>query len=166
MKFVCSLIVVESIERARKLYETALQQKVTTDFGENVGFECGFALHKKDHYRGLIDNQNILSKSNSFELYFEDDDLENIAKQITELGLEFIHGIRTQPWMQKVMRFYDFDGNVIEIGESMAHVAYRLHQDNRSIEEIEKITYLSKEAIERSIAEYGRADSLRSQVPV
>jgi catechol 2,3-dioxygenase-like lactoylglutathione lyase family enzyme len=138
MKYICSLIVVDNIEKSRKLYEGTMKQRVATDFGENIAFEGGFALHQKDHFRGLIHNLSIQNKSNNFELYFEDDDLEIIEKQIAELDLEFIHRIKIQPWMQKVIRFYDYDGNIIEIGERMQHVAYRLYKENKTMEEIEK----------------------------
>ena len=63
MKFICSLIVVEDMGKARFLFETILKQKVVTDFGENVAFEKGFAIHKKDHFRKLIDDKQILSKA-------------------------------------------------------------------------------------------------------
>ena len=154
MKYVCSLVVVESIERARNLYEKILKQKVVTDFGENVGFEGGFALHRKDHFEGLLNGNKILPGSNTFELYFEDDNLEVIEKTLLIEGITFIHPIKEQPWRQKVMRFYDYDKNIIEIGERLEHTTYRLYIDGLPIEEITKLTYLPKEMIEAAIKEY------------
>ena len=154
MKYVCSLVVVESIERARNLYEKILKQKVVTDFGENVGFEGGFALHRKDHFEGLLNGNKILPGSNTFELYFEDDNLEVIEKALLIEGITFIHPIKEQPWRQKVMRFYDYDKNIIEIGERLEHTAYRLYKDGLPIEEITKLTYLPKEMIEAAILKY------------
>jgi len=154
MKYVCSLIVVESIEKARRLYEKVLNQKVVTDFGENVGFEGGFALHKKDHFELLINGNKVIPGSNTFELYFEDDNLEAIEKILIDEGITFIHLIREQPWRQKVMRFYDYDNNIIEIGERLEHTAYRLHNDGLPIEEIAKFTFMPKEMIEAAIKEY------------
>ena len=89
MKFICSLIVVENIEKSRYLYEHILKQSVTTDFGENIAFAGGFALHKKDHFQKLIGNHTIKNKSNNFELYFEDDDLEKIENQIKDENLDY-----------------------------------------------------------------------------
>ncbi len=154
MKYVCSLIVVDNIDKSRILYEKLLGCNVISDFGENVAFEGSFAIHKKDHFQALIGNKPVLGRSNSCELYFEDDEILKTEKIIEENGFEFIHKIREQPWKQRVMRFYDYDKNIIEIGESMEYVAYRLSIENNSIEEISKITDLPIQIINKAINEY------------
>ncbi len=159
MKFICSLIVVENIAKSRLLYEGILHQKVLTDFGANVAFEGGFALHAKDHFASLIGNKAILKESNNFELYFEDDGIELLEKELKANRFEFIHGIKEQPWKQRVIRFYDYDRHIIEIGERMEHVAFRLFADHMSLDEISAITYLSKDAVERAIFEYTKKES-------
>jgi hypothetical protein len=55
-----------------------------------------------------------------------------------------------------VIRFYDFDKNIIEIGERMEHTVYRLSQQNYPVEEICKITYLSEDIVKKSIEEYSK----------
>ena len=154
MKFICSLIVVEDVLKSRTLYEKILNQKVTADFGENVAFEGGFAIHQKSHYKKLINEKPIQTKSNSFELYFEHDEVIDIQNILKREGFEFVHEVREQPWRQMVLRFYDYDNNIIEIGETMEHVAYRLFLENKDIEEIAKITYLDREKIVNSINSY------------
>jgi catechol 2,3-dioxygenase-like lactoylglutathione lyase family enzyme len=158
MKFVCSLIVVENIERAKHFYSDILKQHVISDFGENVGYEGGFAIHKKEHFKKLINDKEIMRGSNSFELYFEEDNLEPLEKELKKNGIEFIHEIREQPWKQRVMRFYDYDKNIIEVGERLEHVAYRLYKEKNSFEEIEKTTYLDKDRIELAINEYSKKE--------
>ncbi len=156
MKFICSLIVVEDIKKSKFLYEQILGQTVKMDFGENITFNGDFAIHSKNHFATLINNYPILNKSNNFELYFEDDDLENIAIRLKEHGLEFVHEIVEQPWKQKVFRFYGYDKNIIEIGERMEHVAYRLSILKYSIEDICKITFLPEEIVKQSIDLYSK----------
>ena len=158
MKFVCSLIVVEDIEKSKHFYADILKQHIISDFGENVGFEGGFAIHKREHFKKLINDMEIKQGSNAFELYFEDDDLEVLEKELKEHRIEFVHGIREQPWKQRVMRFYDYDRNIIEIGERLEHVAYRLYKEKKSFEEIEKTTYLDKGRIEIAIKEYSKKE--------
>lgn len=154
MKYICSLVVVEDIQKSRYLYETLLGQKVKFDFGENITFYGDFSIHQKSHFSSLINTLAILKKSNNFELYFEEDNLEAIESIAKENNLEIIHKIREQPWRQKVFRFYDYDKNIIEIGERMEHVAFRLHTEGKSIDKISKITYFSKEIVQKSIDEY------------
>ena len=150
----CPLIVVEDIKKSRHLYENILEQTVKMDFGENITFEGDFAIHQRDHFQTLIGNKDVIKKSNSFELYFEHDELSEIVKKIKELGLEFVHEIVEQPWKQLVVRFYDYDKNIIEVGERLEHTAYRLFKQNYSYEDICKITYLCIEAVMKAIKDY------------
>ena len=60
----------------------------------------------------------IVSKSVSLEI----EDLLKIEKKVREEKVEFIHGIVEQPWKQKVMIFYDYDKNIIEVGERLEHL--------------------------------------------
>lgn len=154
MKYICSLIVVEDVIKSRFLYETVLGCKVISDFGENVAFEGSFAIHKKEHYQQLILNNPILKKSNNFELYFEDDDLDRLEKLVDKNGLVFIHKIIEQPWKQRVIRFYDYDDNIIEIGEKMEHVAYRLFLEGKDVDQIRQITYQTIDQIHEAISFY------------
>lgn len=151
MKYICALVVVEDIQKSRYLYETILGQTVKADYGENVVFEGDFAIHQRAHFQKLIDQAAIAKRSNNFELYFEDDTLEVLIGRLKEAGLTFVHEIREQPWRQRVIRFYDYDGNIIEIGESLEAVARRLSRENLSIEEICKLTYLPVEKVRRAI---------------
>ncbi len=135
------MVVVGNIDKSRYLYESILGQAVKSDHGENVVFHGDFAIHQKSHFKHLI-NAPIASRSNSFELYFETDDLTVIVNKLKGSDIEFIHEIKEQPWRQQVTRFYDYDYNIIEIGEKLEHVAYRLFLENTSIDRICEITYL------------------------
>lgn len=117
-RFVCSLITVADITRSRNFYEEVLGQKVEADYGENVSFGS-FCIHLRSHFRKLIDNKPIRNSANNFELYFDSDDLAEIVKRLKECNVQFIHEIREMPWKQKVIRFYDPDNNIVEIGEPM-----------------------------------------------
>ncbi len=151
MKYICSLITVSDIQRSREFYEHCLHQKVKYDFGENVTFHGDFALHLQSHYKQLIDNKEIKTGSNNFELYFEFDQLEEMVSDLKAKHVEFIHEIREQPWRQKVVRFYDPDQTIIEVGESMEHLCFRLHNDGMSTNKISKATGLPLEYVEISI---------------
>lgn len=139
MKYVCTLIVVDDIKRSRKFYEDILNQQIKYDFGENVTFESGFAIHLKSHYQGLIDSDMphpILSKSHNMELYFELDELENFCDLLTSNSIELVHSLREQPWGQRVIRFYDPDFHIIEVGETMEALIRRLKLSGLSVEDI------------------------------
>jgi len=151
MKFICSLITVTDIQRSREFYENLLNQKVKYDFGENVTFEGNFAIHLRSHFQHLIDNKEIKTCCNNFELYFEYDNIEQIVEKLKDYGVTFIHNIREQPWRQKVVRLYDPDENIIEIGESMEFLSYRLHMNGLTIDEISKMINMPEGFVRESI---------------
>ena len=154
MQFICSLVVVEDIKKSRELYEGILNQKVIADYVQNVAFEGGFALHEQAHFKTLIGNQEVLKKSNSFELYFDEENVDESFKKIKAAGFAFVHEVIEQPWRQKVFRFYDYDQNIVEIGEPMPHVAYRLHIEGKPIDEICRTTYMDAQMVTAAIEKY------------
>lgn len=151
MKYICPLLVVSDMQRSRTFYEELLGQKVKSDYGENVSYEGDFAIHLESHYSGLIDGKAITKGGNAFELYFEEDDLEGLVKKLTGAGVEFVHPLREQPWRQKVLRFYDPDGHIIEIGETFEHLCSRLKEEGKSVKEIMKITYMPETFVNQAI---------------
>ena len=154
MKYICSLITVSDIKRSREFYENLLNQKIKFDFGENITFHGDFAIHLKSHFQQLIDNKEITHGGNNFELYFENDNLEEIVTKLKHNKVKFVHEIREQPWRQKVVRFYDPDKNIIEIGETMEYLAFRLSEEALTVEQISKITYMPIEFVKTSIEKY------------
>ena len=150
IKFVCPLITVADIKISRDFYENILGQKVETDFGRNISFG-GFAIHLRSHFKMLIDNKEIIVGGNNSELYFEYDNVEQIVEKLKAEKVEFVHELREQPWKQLVVRFYDPDKNIIEIGETMEYLTFRLYQQGHSFDEISKMTGLDREFIEKSI---------------
>ena len=151
IKFVCPVITVADMKVSRNFYENILGQTVAADYGENVSFG-GFAIHLQPHFKMLIDNQEIVVGANNFELYFEYDNLEQIYERLKAEKVEFIHELREEPWKQWVVRFYDPDKNIIDIGESMERLVIRLYQQNNSADEIFRMTGLDKEFIQKTIS--------------
>lgn len=156
MKFVCPLIVVKDIEQSKNFYQNILNQKVKYDFGENITFEGDFAIHLESHYIKLLKNDSckIIKQSNNFELYFETDNIESIYLKLKNEKVIFIHEILEQPWGQKVMRFYDLDFHIIEIGETMESVVTRLYNMGLTINEICKKSSMPIHFVEYTIKNY------------
>jgi len=154
MKFLCALITVTDMERSRQFYTGLLEQKIKYDFGENITFHGDFAIHLRSHFKELIDNKEIKNRANDCELYFENDALEMMEKKLKNEEVKFVHGLREQSWRQKVMRFYDPDENIIEVGESFEHLSYRLHREGMEVEKISRITYMPQDFVKKSIARY------------
>lgn len=156
MKYKCALFVVDNIEKAKNFYIEILGQEIKYDFGESVTFKGDFAIHEKKHFSYLLEGLAIHKNPNNSELYFEYDDLEQLENKLEKEKVEFIHQVKEQPWRQKVLRFYDIDKNIIEVGESLEHLVYRLWNEGKSYEEIGEVTDMDNEFVEESIKKFSR----------
>ncbi len=151
MKCINPLIVVEDVPRSRAFYEGVLGQEILMDLGLNVAYR-GFAIQQRALWEEVIGGRKVLFKPHDMELYFEDDDVEGWAGRLAAAGTEFVHGVKEQPWKQRVLRFYDPDGHMIEIGETMGNVARRLMAEGMTLAEVAAVTYMPVEALERELA--------------
>ena len=155
MKYICPLITVKDMNISKYFYQNILNQKIKEDYDQNVVFEGDFSIHLQSHYAMLIERHEIKSGGNNFELYFEENDLESLQLKLKQHKVDFLHEIKVQPWQQKVLRIFDPDKNIIEVGESLQNVCLRLKNEGKSIEEIMEMTSLSmnyvKNALENDI---------------
>jgi uncharacterized glyoxalase superfamily protein PhnB len=161
LKFIGPLLVVDDISPSRYFYEHLLGQKVKYDFGVNVSFEKDFAIHLKAHYQALLGDgaqYPISRKAHNAELVFETDEIEALAQRLQQAQVEFIHAIQEQPWGQRVMRLYDPDGHILEIGETMEAVVWRFYRQGWSLDRIREKTSMPSAFIEQAIQE-GSASS-------
>ncbi len=151
MKFICSLITVSDVARSRDFYENMLNQEVISDYGTNVTYKGDFSIHLASGFSKLIDGREIKHGGNDFELYFEYDYVEKIAAALKEKGVLFVHDVREQPWKQRVLRIYDPDRHIIEIGESMEYMIKRLYAEGLAPEQISAATKLPREFVNNVI---------------
>jgi catechol 2,3-dioxygenase-like lactoylglutathione lyase family enzyme len=154
LKFICPLICVQDMARSRHFYENILKQEVLHDFGENVEFHGGFAIHLNTHFQELLGepaNYPMTFRTNNYELYFQTDDLEIMHERLVNNSVEFIHKIYEHPWGQRAMRFYDPDGHIIEIGEPMEIVVKRYYDQGLIMDEICKKTSMPQDFVKQVI---------------
>ena len=147
-KFICPLFVVRDMEVSRKFYENMLGQEVEFDFGENISFRGGFAIHLMSHYASLTGHSDIIFNSNNAELYFESGEITALRDAVTASGVRFIHDIREQPWRQQEMRFYDPDCHIIEVGKPLDCTARRLSGSGMDARQISEAMGVPQQAID------------------
>jgi len=127
MKFSGTLLVVKDMSRARKLYEGLLGCVVAMDQGVYVAYTNGVALQEEKTWLSFIhrDEEDIVYGANDSELYFEEHEIESFFIRLRVFDVELIHDLHEHSWGQRVVRFYDLDGHIIEVGEHMGDVARR-----------------------------------------
>jgi catechol 2,3-dioxygenase-like lactoylglutathione lyase family enzyme len=134
MKYESTLIAVSDMERSKAFYKKYLGQEVVVDFGVNVTLTCGIALQTLESWRDFIDGLPVIFKNNASELYFEEDDFDGFLAKLD--GVELVHPPKEHAWGQRVVRLYDPDSHIIEIGENMSAVARRFLNTGITVEAI------------------------------
>jgi len=120
MKLKNVLIVVKDIEKSRKFYHDLFGLDLVLDNEGNMILTEGLVLQDEKIWKRFLD-RDIVPKSNSCELYFEEQDIEAFIEKLEILypTIEYVNPLMTHSWGQRVVRFYDLDGNLIEVGTPM-----------------------------------------------
>ena len=117
MKLKNVLIVVKDIEKSRKFYHDLFGIDLVLDNDGNMILTEGLVLQDEKIWNAFL-GRDIIPKSNSCELYFEEQDIEAFVEKLERLypTIEYVNPLMTHSWGQRVIRFYDLDGNLIEVG--------------------------------------------------
>ena len=120
MRLKSILIVVKDIEKSRKFYHDLFGIDLVLDNDGNMILTEGLVLQDEKIWKSFLD-RDIVPKSNSCELYFEEQDIESFVEKLERLypTIEYVNHLMTHSWGQRVIRFYDLDGNLIEVGTPM-----------------------------------------------
>ena len=86
----------------------------------NVILTEGLVLQDEKIWKEVL-NKDIIPENHASELYFEEPDIEAFARKLEKLypNVRYVNRLMTHSWGQKVVRFYDPDGNLIEVGTPM-----------------------------------------------
>jgi len=120
MKLKNVLIVVKDIEKSRKFYHDLFDIDLVLDNDGNMILTEGLVLQDEKIWKSFL-GKDIVPKSNSCELYLEEQDIESFVEKLEKLypDSEYVNSLMTHSWGQRVIRFYDLDGNLIEVGTPM-----------------------------------------------
>ena len=120
MKLKNVLIVVKDIERARQFYHDLFGLEMILDNNGNMILTEGLVLQEEKYWKEFLEKK-IIPENNSCELYFEESDIEGFVEKLEKYypDVKYVNRLMTHSWGQKVIRFYDPDGNLIEVGTPM-----------------------------------------------
>ena len=117
MKYKGTLLVVEDCGRALQFYRDMFGLQLLQDNDGNMELTGGLYLQEAKYWERFLD-ESITPRSNRTELYFEEAEIEAFVEKLQRLypKTEFVNRLMTHSWGQRVVRFYDPDGNLIEVG--------------------------------------------------
>lgn len=136
MKMHSTMLVVKNMDKAIEFYEKVLGLHIIQDFGANKVLNGGLALQTEESWKKFIGKSNLFYGGNTMEVYFEEDDFDTFAEKIKNLAIEYVHPIKEHSWGQRVVRFYDPDKHIIEVGENMEMVCRRFLDSGMTLEQV------------------------------
>lgn len=139
MRFIAPLIAVTDMERSKRFYKETLSLSVVVDYGENVTLEGGVVLQEKESWADFIgkESNGIGKEQDGGELYFEEEKYDEFLERLEKKNdLTYVHPPIIHRWGQRVVRFRDPDGHIIEVGEPLSAVISRFRREGMDDEAI------------------------------
>lgn len=137
MKYCCTVLSVSDIKKARSFYENIFGLEVCQDYGRNILFSCGLALQQDFDWLIGVPKDKVYKKPNNVEIAFEERDFDDFLQKLNgNPEIVFLGEVIEHDWGQRVIRFYDLDGHLIEVGEEMKMVIERFISDGMTLEEV------------------------------
>ena len=114
------LLVVKDIEKSKKFYHDLFGLNTVLDNDGNMILTEGLVLQEEKIWNEFL-GKDVIYKNNACELYFEEKNIETFVEKLERLypSIEYVNKLMEHSWGQKVVRFYDLDGNLIEVGTPM-----------------------------------------------
>lgn len=141
IRYDSAVLMTEDIGSMKEFYSSVMGQAIKHDFGGCVIFECGLAVWKLESGYPLA---KVLggkrSPNGSLEICFETEDFESDAASIKNAGVRLVHDVAEEQWGQLTIRFFDPDGNLVELGESIPCFCRRLYASGMSVGQVSEKT--------------------------
>ena len=125
MKMKNTLLAVTDIEKSAAFYKKVLGLRVVMDFGANKTLTGGLVLQTAETWKEFIGTENISFGGRSTEIYFEEDDFDKFVEKLNGCEIKYVHPVKEHSWGQRVVRIYDPDMHIIEVGENLKTVCKR-----------------------------------------
>lgn len=135
MKFKNPLLVVSDMDISVKFYKEVLGLRKIMDLGENVTLTGGVCLQTKETWAEFIENESLSFGGKTSEIYFEEDDFDGFENKLKNLDINYVHPVKEHSWGQRVVRFYDPDCHIIEVGENIKTVCKRFLESGMTPEQ-------------------------------
>ena len=117
MKLKNILIVVKDIEKSKKFYHDVFGLNTVVGNEGNIILTEGLVLQEEKAWKGSL-GIDVIFQNNACELYFEEKNIEEFVDKLNRLypSVQYVNKLMENGLGKKVVRFYDLDGNLIEVG--------------------------------------------------
>jgi len=153
MKYHSIVLYVKNINNAKRFYCECLSIPIEMDMDKNVILNNGITLWEIQEENIIVKRigKDKIREGNKFELYFETENMAEIIDLLEKYKINKLHEIHEESWGQKTIRFYDYDMNIIEVGEELKVFLSRMFKSGMKIEDISRKTGMTIEDIKKTI---------------
>jgi catechol 2,3-dioxygenase-like lactoylglutathione lyase family enzyme len=155
IQFHSSVLLTADIKRLSSFYIEVLGQTVKFDVGACVIFHSGMSLWQPSNELTIAAKLGYCchpSGNKNLELCFETQTMAADVGRIKAAGVKLLHDVIEEPWGQQTLRFFDPDGNLVELGESIPTFVRRHHAAGLSPEAVAEKTGVPLQAVIEYIA--------------
>lgn len=120
MKLKNVLIVVNDVEKSVAFYRELFGLQVVLKSDGNVIMTEGLVLQDRQIWEQAI-QKDVVPGNHATELYFEEVDWKRFVDKLEAYGdaIRYLNEPAVNSFGRKIVRFYDPDGNLIEVGEAV-----------------------------------------------
>ncbi|MGN0392457.1 MAG: VOC family protein [Bariatricus sp.] len=136
MKIKNPMLIVTDIDKSVEFYKKVLGLRVIMDFGVNKTLTGGLALQSLESWQEFIETDDVVFGGNSSEVYFEEENFDIFTDKLKKCAVEYVHPVKEHSWGQRVVRFYDPDKHIIEVGENIKTVCKRFLDNGMTPEQV------------------------------
>lgn len=155
IEFDSSVLFCSDVKLQRDFYENFLGQEVELDMDTCIVFKNNFTLWQLTEDYPIskelgytyehIGNRNL-------EMCFKTDNFEDAIEKVLMSDLRILHNVEEERWGQYTIRFYDPEGNLVEIGESIPCFIRRMKSEGLNTQQIAEKTGLDNAFVEEVIS--------------
>ena len=111
------LLYTSDIEESINFYRDLFGLQVVLNNDGNVIMTEGLVLQDKNIWKDFLE-KDVVPQNNMTELYFEEKNIEDFVEKLnnSRYEIQYVNELMEHSWGQKMVRFYDLDGNLIEVG--------------------------------------------------
>lgn len=153
MRLKNTILIVTDLACSKDFYRHILGLRVLFDFHGYVTLTSGIALQSYEMWKDMIhkNDDEIILQNHAYELSFETEDIDEFMEKLKTYNIPLVHPLKEHAWGQRIVRFYDPDGHIIIVGESIKKVVKRFLSQGLSYEETAKRMNLPIDYIKRII---------------
>lgn len=130
------MLIVTDIDKSVEFYKKVLGLRVIMDFGVNKTLTGGLALQSLESWQEFIETDDVVFGGNSSEVYFEEENFDIFTDKLKKCAVEYVHPVKEHSWGQRVVRFYDPDKHIIEVGENIKTVCKHFLDNGMTPEQV------------------------------